>query len=97
MKVLDEAQMRRLGMGSLVAVAAGSRQPAKLSVLEYKGGRADRPPVVLVGKGVTFDSGGISLKPGGGMDEMKFDMCGAASVFGTLRAVVELGHPINQM
>lgn len=94
-KVLDEAQMRRLGMGSLLSVSAGSRQPAKLIVLEYKGGRADRRPVVLVGKGVTFDSGGISLKPGGGMDEMKFDMCGAASVFGTLRAVVELGLPIN--
>ncbi len=94
-KVLDEAQMRRLGMGSFLSVAAGSRQPAKLIVFEYRGGRADRRPVVLVGKGVTFDSGGISLKPGGGMDEMKFDMCGAASVFGTLRAVVELGLPIN--
>ena len=79
-RVLDEAQLRRMGMGSLLSVSAGSRQPAKLIVLEYNGGRADRRPAVLVGKGVTFDSGGISLKPGATMDEMKFDMCGADSM-----------------
>jgi leucyl aminopeptidase len=94
-RVLDEAQMRELGMGSLLSVSAGSRQEAKLIVMEYKGGNADRRPVVLVGKGVTFDTGGVSLKPGAGMDEMKFDMCGAASVFGTIEAAVTLDLPIN--
>lgn len=94
-KIIEEAEMARLGMGSFLSVAAGSRQPAKLIVIEYSGGRSDRRPVVLVGKGVTFDSGGISLKPGAAMDEMKFDMCGAASVFGTIKAAAKLALPIN--
>ena len=94
-KVLDEADMKRLKMGSLLSVSAGSRQPAKLITIEYRGAAAKEQPVALVGKGVTFDSGGISLKPGSAMDEMKFDMCGAASVFGTLKAVAEMDLPIN--
>ncbi len=93
--VLDEKDMEKLGMGALLSVARGSREPARLITLEYRGGRKDRKPVVLVGKGVTFDSGGISLKPGQAMDEMKFDMCGAASVLGALSAVIELELPIN--
>ena len=94
-KVLDEAEMKRLKMGSLLSVSAGSRQPAKLIILEYRGAAAREQPIALVGKGVTFDSGGISLKPGAAMDEMKFDMCGAASVFGTLKAICEMEPPIN--
>ena len=94
-RVLSEADMKRLGMGSLLSVSRGSREPAKLISMQYTGGPKGQAPVVLVGKGVTFDSGGISIKPAGAMDEMKFDMCGAASVFGTLRAVVELALPIN--
>ena len=92
--VLDEAEMEALGMGSLLSVSRGSRQPAKLISMEYKGA-GDSKPVVLVGKGLTFDAGGISLKPSQGMDEMKYDMCGSASVFGTIKAVAELGLPIN--
>ena len=94
-RVLSEADMKRFGMGSLLSVSRGSRQPAKLISMQYSGGPKEQAPVVLVGKGVTFDSGGISIKPAGAMDEMKFDMCGAASVFGSLRAVVELELPIN--
>jgi len=93
--VLDEAAMKRLKMGSLLSVGAGSRQPSKLITFEYRGGPAKQQPIALVGKGVTFDTGGISLKPGAAMDEMKFDMCGAASVFGTIRAVAKLNLPIN--
>ena len=99
-KVLSEKQMARLGMGSLLSVSAGSSQEAQLIVMEYKGAKvkpkADRPaPHVLVGKGITFDTGGISLKAGAAMDEMKFDMCGAASVIGTMAAVVEMALPID--
>ncbi|HEX2796676.1 MAG TPA: leucyl aminopeptidase, partial [Immundisolibacter sp.] len=94
-EVLDEAQMRELGMGALLAVAQGSRQPPKLIVLKHLRGKAKAAPLVLVGKGVTFDSGGISIKPGAGMDEMKFDMCGAASVLGTLKAAALLELPLN--
>ncbi len=94
-KVLEEAGMRKLKMGSLLSVGAGSRQAAKLITLEYKGAAAKDKPIVLVGKGVTFDTGGISLKPGAAMDEMKFDMCGAASVIGTMRAVIAMNLPIN--
>ncbi len=94
-EILEEQQMEKLGMGSLLSVSRGSRQPAKLIVMEYKGGAKEQKPVVLVGKGLTFDAGGISLKPSPNMDEMKYDMCGAASVFGTLRACIELGLPIN--
>ena len=94
-EVLEKKDMEKLGMGALLSVARGSRQPPKLIVMHYKGSKAQDKPVVLVGKGVTFDSGGISLKPGAAMDEMKFDMCGAASVFGTVAAVAELALPIN--
>ncbi|QIB66765.1 leucyl aminopeptidase [Kineobactrum salinum] len=94
-QILEEKKMRELGMGALLSVSAGSDQPAKLIVLEYRGGKAGAAPYVLVGKGITFDSGGISLKPGAKMDEMKYDMCGAASVLGTLQAVIELGLPLN--
>nr|VFK28834.1 MAG: leucyl aminopeptidase [Candidatus Kentron sp. MB]VFK33957.1 MAG: leucyl aminopeptidase [Candidatus Kentron sp. MB]VFK76523.1 MAG: leucyl aminopeptidase [Candidatus Kentron sp. MB] len=94
-RVLEEEYMEELGMGALVAVAQGSRQDAKLIIMEYKGGQKDDKPIVLVGKGITFDSGGISLKPGDKMDEMKFDMCGAASVFGALHAAMELALPLN--
>jgi len=93
--VLGEPEMKKLKMGSLLSVSAGSRQPARLIVIEYRGAKAGEAPVALVGKGVTFDTGGISLKPGLAMDEMKFDMCGAASVFGTLKAVNQLQLPIN--
>ncbi len=94
-EILDEKGMRELGMGSLLSVASGSRQPAKLIVFQYRGGTAKQKPVVLVGKGVTFDTGGISLKPAATMDEMKFDMCGAASVFGAVRACLEIDLPLN--
>ncbi|VFM95953.1 MAG: aminopeptidase A. Metallo peptidase. MEROPS family M17 [Candidatus Kentron sp. G] len=94
-KVLEAGEMAELGMGALLAVARGSREPAKLITIEYKGGHKDAKPIVLVGKGITFDSGGISLKPGAAMDEMKFDMCGGASVFGALRTAMELSLPIN--
>jgi leucyl aminopeptidase len=87
--------MQKLGMGSLLSASRGSRQPAKLIVMEYKGGKANQKPIALVGKGLTFDAGGISIKPGAGMDEMKYDMCGAASVFGAMQACVELELPIN--
>jgi leucyl aminopeptidase len=93
--VMDVAGMKKLGMGALLSVAKGSDEPAKLITLEYSGGQAGDKPVVLVGKGVTFDSGGISIKPSPAMDEMKFDMCGAASVLGTLKACATMGLPIN--
>lgn len=93
--VLDEAAMRKLGMNSLLSVSQGSRQPAKLISMEYKGAEKDQKPVVLVGKGVTFDTGGISIKPSPAMDEMKYDMCGAASVFGVIKTISEMQLPIN--
>ncbi len=95
LSVLEEKDMEALGMGALLAVARGSHQPAKLIVLEYHGREGIEKPVVLVGKGVTFDTGGISLKPAVDLDEMKYDMGGAASVFGTLTAVAEMKLPIN--
>lgn len=94
-KVLDEKQMAKLAMGSLLSVTAGSDEPAKLIVVEYKGASAKDRPTVLVGKGITFDTGGISLKPGMQMDEMKFDMCGAASVLGVMTALKQLQPKIN--
>ena len=94
-EVLERAEMEQLGMHSLLSVARGSHQPPKLIALQYKGGKSTEKPVVLVGKGITFDTGGISLKPGADMDEMKFDMCGAAAVLGTLRAVAGMQLPIN--
>jgi leucyl aminopeptidase len=93
--VLDEPEMRELGMGALLSVARGSRQPPKFIVLEYRRGASEEPPLVLVGKGITFDAGGISLKPAEKMDEMKFDMCGAAAVLGALRAAAALELPLN--
>ena len=92
--ILDEAEMETLGMGSLLSVSRGSREPARLITMNYQGA-GDARPVVLVGKGLTFDAGGISLKPSQGMDEMKYDMCGSASVFGTISAIAELNLPIN--
>ena len=94
-KVLNEKAMAELGMGSLLSVTAGSATPARLIVVEYNGGKRGDRPHVLVGKGITFDSGGISLKPGAKMDEMKFDMGGAASVLGTLQAVMALKLAVN--
>ncbi len=94
-KVLEEADMRKLGMGALLSVSRGSRQPAKLIIMEYKGGKATDKPIVLVGKGLTFDSGGISIKPAPSMDEMKYDMCGGASVFGTMKALCEMDAKAN--
>ena len=93
--VLSEKQMERLGMGSLLSVSRGSRQPAKLIVLHYKGGKAGAKPIALVGKGLTFDAGGISIKPAANMDEMKYDMCGGASVFGAVAACAAMALPIN--
>ncbi|MDZ7842807.1 MAG: leucyl aminopeptidase [Gammaproteobacteria bacterium] len=93
--VLDEKQMKQLGMGALLSVARGSRQPPKLIIMEYRGGKKTDAPIALVGKGLTFDAGGISIKPAAGMDEMKYDMCGATSVFGALVAAAELSLPIN--
>ena len=94
-EVLDGKQLEKLGMGSFLSVARGSYEPARLIVLKYHGAGKGAAPYVLVGKGITFDSGGISLKPGAAMDEMKFDMCGAASVFGTLRTLAELKPKVN--
>jgi len=94
-EVLERRQMEALKMGALLAVAKGSDEPPKLIVLRYQGGPARQAPVVLVGKGITFDTGGISLKPAAEMDEMKYDMCGAASVLGTMRAVAEMKLPLN--
>jgi len=93
--VLEREDMEKLGMGALLAVAQGSAQPPKLIVLEYRAGPKTQKPVALVGKGITFDTGGISIKPAPEMDEMKFDMCGAASVLGTLKAVGEMRLPLN--
>jgi leucyl aminopeptidase len=93
-EVLEETDMAALGMGSLLSVSKGSIEPPKLISLSYKG-NDNAKPIVLVGKGVTFDSGGISLKPGAGMDEMKYDMCGAASVLGTMRAIAQIQPKIN--
>ncbi|MBH9576316.1 leucyl aminopeptidase [Inhella proteolytica] len=94
-EVLDKRAVERLGMGSFLAVAQGGDEPLRFIVARYDGAPRGQAPVVLVGKGITFDTGGISLKPGAEMDEMKFDMGGAASVIGTLRAVVELKPKLN--
>ncbi|MDG2785609.1 leucyl aminopeptidase, partial [Vibrio parahaemolyticus] len=95
-KIIGEQEMEKLGMTSYLAVGRGSKNESMMSIIEYKGNPdSDAKPIVLVGKGLTFDSGGISLKPGEGMDEMKYDMCGAASVFGTMKALAKLNLPIN--
>jgi leucyl aminopeptidase len=93
--VLDRGDMEKLGMNTLLSVARGSHEPPKFIVLRHAGATAATKPIVLVGKGITFDSGGISLKPGPEMDEMKYDMCGAASVLGTLKAVALMKLPLN--
>ncbi|MES2361122.1 MAG: leucyl aminopeptidase [Pseudomonadota bacterium] len=93
--VLGPKEVAKLGMGSFMAVAQGSAEPLRFIVLRYDGAAKAAAPVVLVGKGITFDTGGISIKPAGEMDEMKFDMCGAASVLGTFRALAELKPAIN--
>jgi leucyl aminopeptidase len=94
-EVFDRKDIEKLGMGSFLAVAQGSEEPPRFIVMRYDGAAANKAPIVLVGKGITFDSGGISLKPGAEMDEMKFDMGGAASVLGTMRAVAELKPKVN--
>ncbi|MGI9295733.1 MAG: leucyl aminopeptidase, partial [Pseudomonadales bacterium] len=94
-RIINEKQMQSLGMGALLSVSAGSREPAKLVIMEHQLGPKNQANVVLVGKGITFDTGGISLKPGAGMDEMKFDMCGAATVLGVMTTVAKLQLPIN--
>lgn len=94
-EILDEKQMQDLGMNSLLAVGKGSTQPPRLIVMEYRGGGKDDKPHVLVGKGITFDTGGISLKPGAGMDEMKYDMGGSAAVFGAMQVLAETKPKIN--
>lgn len=97
-QIVEEKQMAKLGMGAFLSVSKGSDLPGKLIVMKYQGkGTQQDKPIVLVGKGVTFDSGGISLKPGAAMDEMKYDMCGAASVFGTINAVAEMKLPIHMI
>ncbi|MDH3281214.1 MAG: leucyl aminopeptidase [Gammaproteobacteria bacterium] len=93
--ILDQKDMEKLKMGALLSVSRGSRQPPKLIVVEYQGGAKGDPPIALVGKGLTFDAGGISIKPAQAMDEMKFDMCGGASVLGALKAIAELKLPVN--
>ncbi|QJQ01970.1 leucyl aminopeptidase [Herbaspirillum rubrisubalbicans] len=94
-EVLDRKQLEALKMGSFLSVTNGSDEPPKFIVIKHLGGKAKDAPVVLVGKGITFDTGGISLKPGANMDEMKYDMCGAASVLGTFRTIAELGLKLN--
>ncbi len=94
-EVFDRKDIEKIGMGSFLAVAQGSDEPPRFIVMRYEGAPANKAPIVLVGKGITFDSGGISLKPGAEMDEMKFDMGGAASVLGTMRAIGECKPKIN--
>ncbi|MFZ6861671.1 leucyl aminopeptidase [Undibacterium sp. Ji67W] len=94
-EILDRKQLQALKMGSFLSVTNGTVEPPKFIVLKHMGGKVKEAPVVLVGKGITFDSGGISLKPGAGMDEMKYDMGGAASVIGTMRAIGEMKLKLN--
>ncbi len=94
-EILDENKLRALGAGAFLAVSQGSEQPPRLIVMQYNGGKKGDKPYALVGKGITFDTGGISIKPSANMDEMKYDMCGAASVLGTFRTLLELQLPIN--
>ncbi|HEU4850546.1 MAG TPA: leucyl aminopeptidase [Telluria sp.] len=94
-EVLERKQLEALKMGSFLSVTNGSEQPPKFIVIKHMGGKAKEAPVVLVGKGITFDTGGISIKPGPNMDEMKYDMCGAGSVLGTFRAIGEMNLKLN--
>ena len=93
--VLDESKMSELGMGAFLSVTRGSATPGKMIIVNYKGGNPGDKPVVLVGKGITFDTGGINIKGSSGMDEMKWDMCGAASVLGAMKAAISAELPIN--
>ena len=94
-EIFDQKKLEKLGMGSFLAVAQGSVQPPYMVVLTHNGGKAKEDPIVLVGKGITFDSGGISIKPSAAMDEMKYDMCGAATVLGLMKTVAESGIKKN--
>ena len=94
-KVLERDELAKLGMGSFLGVSQGSEEPPKFIIMQHLKGKKDQKPVVLVGKGITFDTGGISLKPGAEMDEMKYDMCGAASVLGTFKTIAEMDLPLN--
>ncbi|MFC3394182.1 leucyl aminopeptidase [Brenneria rubrifaciens] len=95
-RVIGEQQMKELGMNAYLAVGQGSQNESLMSVIEYKGdSSADTRPIVLVGKGLTFDTGGVSIKPADSMDEMKYDMCGAATVYGVMRMAAELALPLN--
>jgi len=94
-KVIDERELEAMGMGAFMSVTRGSATSGKLIVVEYRGASAKQAPLALVGKGITFDTGGISIKPAPAMDEMKFDMCGAAAVLGTTKAAIEAKLPIN--
>jgi len=94
-KVFNQKEIERLKMGSFLSVAKGSREAPKFICIEHYGGKKNQKPIVLVGKGITFDAGGISIKPSADMDEMKYDMCGAATVLGVLKTVGELKLPIN--
>ena len=94
-EIWDEAQIEAQKMGAFLSVTRGSRQPARFIIMQYQGAEQTQKPIVLIGKGVTFDAGGISLKPGAAMDEMKYDMCGAASVIATIAAVAEMELPLN--
>jgi leucyl aminopeptidase len=91
----DEKELGKLGMNTILAVARGSRQPPRLIAMEYRGGARDTPPVVLVGKGITFDTSGVNIKAASDMDEIKFDMCGAASVFGSPCAAALMNLPLH--
>ena len=94
-EVLEHDALKKLGMGSFLGVAQGSEEPPKFIIMQHLKGKKEQKPVVLVGKGITFDTGGISLKPGSDMDEMKYDMCGAASVIGTFKAIAAMNLPLN--
>ena len=94
-KSFNEQQMQKMGMGSFLSVSRGSEEPARMMVIEYKGGKANEKPIALVGKGVTFDTGGVSIKPSPAMDEMKWDMCGAATVFGVMSTLARLNANVN--
>ena len=94
-QVLERKEIEQLGMGAFLSVTQGSETPPKFIIMQHLGGPEKEAPIVLVGKGITFDTGGISLKPGEGMDEMKYDMCGAASVLGTFKAIAEMDLQLN--
>ena len=94
-KSFNEKQMQKMGMGSFLSVSRGSEEPARMMVIEYKGGKSTDKPIALVGKGVTFDTGGVSIKPSPAMDEMKWDMCGAATVFGVMSTLARLNADVN--